>query len=69
MSVAGLAVSNMNAVPIVLADRVGLDRLQVATAQDELQDQALLEHNDIVELTRQGRVHVQLPKSLSRSQA
>ena len=69
MCVAGLTISNMNAFPIVLTDRLGLDRLQVATALDELEDQALIEHNGTVELTRQGRVYVQLPKSLKRSQA
>jgi len=69
MWVAGLTISNMNAFPIVLADRAGLDRLQVATALDELEDQGLIEYNDTVELTRQGRVYVQLPESLSRSRA
>ncbi|WP_028624059.1 hypothetical protein [Pseudomonas sp. Ant30-3] len=69
MCVAGLTIRNMNAFPIVLTDRLGLDRLQVATALDELEYQALIEHNGTVELTRQGRVYVQLPKSLKRSQA
>ena len=69
MWVAGLTISNMDAFPIVLADRAGLDRLQVASALDELEDQGLIEHNEIVELTRQGRVYVQLPESLSRSRS
>lgn len=69
MWVAGLTISNMNAFPFVLADRAGLDRLQVATALDELEDQGLVENNDTVELTRQGRVYVQLPESLSRGRA
>lgn len=69
MWVAGLTISNMNAFPLVLADRAGLDRLQVATALDELEDQGLIEYNDTVELTRQGRVYVQLPENLSRRRA
>lgn len=69
MWVAGLTINNMEAFPMVLGDRAGLDRLQVATALDELEDQGLIEHNDTVELTRQGRVYVQLPESHSRSRA
>ncbi|WP_338807298.1 hypothetical protein V8U11_12005 [Pseudomonas chlororaphis] len=67
MWVAALTINNMNAFPTVLANRAGLDHLQVATALDELEDQGLIKQDDTVELTRKGRAYVQHPESLNRS--
>ncbi|WP_447890106.1 hypothetical protein [Pseudomonas hormoni] len=66
MSVAGLTISKMEAYPLVLENCTELDRLQTATALDELLEHGLIVIDDSVELTPKGRVYVQLPESLSR---
>jgi len=66
MWVAGLTINNMVAYPPILADRVGLDPLQMGTALDELQEQGLIEFDDSVDLTPRGRVYVQHPDNLKR---